>query len=69
MTKYGTTLITVSYQSSERKTLTWWNKEQNTILSVDSTQQLNLYSKLKIIFKNIMESRQVFTQLITYHYT
>ena len=48
--------------------LTWWNKEQNIITSVDPIQQLNLCSNIRKSIKNTLESRQIFTQLITIHY-
>ena len=57
MLTYGTTLTTVSYQSSEPKMLTLWNKEQNSLSSVDPIQQTYLYLKLKLILKNIVESQ------------
>ena len=52
-----------------RKILTWWNKEQNFIISVDPIEQPNLYSKLKTTLKNIVKIRQIFTQLVRIHYT
>ena len=67
MPTYGTTLTTVCYQSSEPKRLTWRNKEQNNKFSVDQIGQPSLYLKLKTILKNIVESRQMFTQLNTIH--
>ena len=36
---------------------------------MDLTQQLNLFSKLKTIVKNIVESRQILTQQTTIHNT
>ena len=68
MPTFATTLITVFCQSSELKSLTWQNKEPNNTPSVDLIQPLNLYLKLKIFLKNIVESRRVFTLLITTHY-
>ena len=64
---YGTIRTTVSYQSSERKMLNCWHKEQNSLSSAHPIQQRNLCSKLRITLKNIVESRQIFTQLSTIH--
>ena len=58
---YGITRTTVCYQSCESKKLTWWNKEQNILSSVDMIRQPNLYLKLKTIHKNIVESQQLLT--------